>query len=1059
MNKTVFTKLGFVRTALAVGVGIPFFISSAFAQDQASAPPITDQAIAPVTATGNQANPAAEGAATTERIVVTGSYIPTAETESALPVTVYTAEVLTKQGANTPAEGLRELPSFVGGTAGQSENDANGGDGSAFINLRALGPGNTLTLINGRRAFAFSDINQIPLGGLARTEVLRDGASAIYGSDAVAGVVNFVMLDGPGEAPYQGAEVFALYGNTTDHDAHVRQVYVRAGVVGLDGKLSIAAAAEYYSRAALFSHDRDIARTADARASSDGPTALDPYGPLNLGGYFPQSSLFPGSVQAFNQPGSSLRILIDPTSVPVGPQSYRSNQGVLSSDRFNFNQFTSSIPAQEKYETYVTGRYKIFGDGLQIYGDMLYSKRKQDNQIAPAPFALFFGPRTDDNGQFTGFDFQTSPFNPFGQDLSNVRYRLIKELGNRVTFNDFDSYRYTAGLSGTFNIQDNSFISFLGYDTGFVYERGDQNIINLGDAVVAPLDQEIEAGNFNPFIGIQAPLSGFAPTFNADGTPTGNTAFYDNVAAAQRASYIGRSFFGTKDFLADIKVFGNLFPSLYQGGIGFNLGYEYRHNRTKFAPDPRQAASTGTVPQFFPAGVLGFNANAPFSYHQEVNSYFGELQVPLVVSSMNIPGVRSLDASVAYRYEEFDDKDQFTKLTSSFNNGGNVRVSVRYQPVEDITIRGSYGQAFSSPGLGALFSPVLQNFPLLFDPLSQQNLQPVNGVQQGGNTALKPEESDSYTAGLVLTPRFLRGFTLTADVYQVYTTNLILGAADFAQLALTQNGAFLLSNPGQFAAAPFSNLITRNTQAPFEVTSINSVTQNAGKRLVNGLDVEAVYQIPTQNFGTLTLSAGYNYFFTWKAEPVAGAGTHSFLGDYNAQTIPLAPGGIPYHKGFLRGEHEWKGFDLTLTLNYISSLNDDSFNVYEVGGVLVDNPTGTASDPQFNVYRTITDYITLDGQLSYTFPRPAPVEAAPEPGYSKDAKDGKGVVQQTATTTAAPSANLLQRLLWDTTLTVGVNNAFDRRPPSVLGAFNDNYDTSNYTIRNRYYYVSIKKKF
>ncbi len=109
--------------------------------------------------------------AVTERVVVTGSNIPTAETESALPVTIYTADVLQKQGANTPAEGLRQLPSFLGNTA--TENDSNGGDGQAFINLRALGAGNTLILINGRRAFGFKNINAIPIAALARSEVLK----------------------------------------------------------------------------------------------------------------------------------------------------------------------------------------------------------------------------------------------------------------------------------------------------------------------------------------------------------------------------------------------------------------------------------------------------------------------------------------------------------------------------------------------------------------------------------------------------------------------------------------------------------------------------------------------------------------------------------------------------------------------------------------------------------------------------------------------------------------------------------------------------------------------
>src|SRR5438477_5688142 len=201
MIRNVLHTLGSFRTALVAAGGVPFLVAAS-AYGQAATPAPAEQ--------------------TTERVIVTGSYIPTAETESALPVTVYTAEVLKKQGANTPVEGLRQLPSFVGNAA--TENDSNGGNGQASINLRALGAANTLVLINGRRAFEFADVNAIPIGALSRTEILKDGAGAIYGSDAVAGVVNFILLNGPGEKPYEGAELYALYGNTTETDAHVRQV-------------------------------------------------------------------------------------------------------------------------------------------------------------------------------------------------------------------------------------------------------------------------------------------------------------------------------------------------------------------------------------------------------------------------------------------------------------------------------------------------------------------------------------------------------------------------------------------------------------------------------------------------------------------------------------------------------------------------------------------------------------------------------------------------------------------------------------------------------------------
>lgn len=1044
MIRNVFYKLGSPRSALAVGVALPFLIAaSAFAQVGSTAPSPAAPASTPANATGAGAvqdsaiapgGAQAAGEASTERVVVTGSYIPTAETESALPVTVYTATVLQKQGANTPAEGLRQLPSFLGNTA--TENDANGGDGSAFINLRALGSGNTLTLINGRRAFVFSDINALPVGALSRSEILKDGASAIYGSDAVAGVVNFILINGPGEAPYEGAEIDLFYGNTTDTDSRVLQTYVKGGVA--TDKVSVAAAAEYYQRDALFSRDRRISAFADTSSG----------GPLGLGGFNGGSSNLPGRVDLVD--GTPL-FLADTSSVPASRAAYRPFN--TDTDRFNFNAFTPTIPAIEKYETYVTGRYKVFGEGLQIYGDMLYSKRKQFNAIAPSPFALFAGPAEEG-----GDSAELSPFNPFGADLSNVRYRLVNEANLRFSTFDYDYFRYTLGFNGNFTLAGNNFISFLGYDTGVVYERGDFLEVDTGDARRSLIAAETLAGNFNPFVGLGSPTSGNAPTY-VNGVPTGTTAPYDNIAAVQRSAFIGRTTGFTQDLVADVKVFGNLFPNLYQGGIGFNLGYEFRHDREKSIPDPVQVGGD----------QLGFNAAANNSFHREVNSYFGELQVPLVVSTMNIPFVRSLDAAVAYRYEEFDNKDQYGvldpdgtplgKRTSTFNNNGDVRISLRYQPIQDITLRASFGESFLSPAPVELFDPVQENFPLLFDPVIGGTLQPQNGVQQGGNTALRPETTEAYTAGIVITPRILPGFTATVDFYQLFTRNVILSAANFAQLALTQNGVFI-ANGGNPADAPFADLITRapgpNGPMTGEVTSIDSVSQNAGKRLVNGMDVNASYQLPWTTFGTITLSAAYNYFFTWKAEAVDGIGTHSFLGDFNTDTLPLAPGGLPYHKGFLRLEYEWKGFDFVATGNYISSLNDDSFNVAEVHGIPVEQLDDSATDPQFNVYRRVSDYTTLDMQLSYEFVKPeAPAAAAAD--FSKDGKGGKSMVSPSVA--GVEQGNIFQRMLWGTKIRVGVNNAFDRSPPSVLGAFNDNYDTSNYSIRNRYYYIGLNKKF
>ena len=1050
MIRNVFETLGYFRKALVVGLGFPFLMAvTAYAQDPAASPATPVEASAPVDAT---AAAATGSSATTERVIVTGSYIPTAETESALPVTTYTTEVIVKQGAQTPAEALRQLPSFVGNTV--TENDSNGGDGTAAVVLRGAGPKNTLTMINGRRAFlhvggvTFSNINAIPISAISRVEILKDGASSVYGSDAVAGVVNFILLNGPGERAYEGAEIDLLYGNTTDKDARVLHGFVRGGVVGMDGRFNIVATGEYYDRESLMSRDRTIAASANRQP---------------LGGNNQGSPTFPGRItyrtNAAVNASAQASVLIDPsTADPMGgmpsPDYRKFDAAGPGTDpaRFNFRATTPAIPAQEKYYYYIASRYKVFGEGLQLYGDMMYAKTKQDNGLAGAPFGINIATAN------------ASPYNPFigtsnddpavsatysDNQLRSVLYRVHRETGLRSSYFDYDYWRYTFGVNGDFNAKDNQFVSNWGYDAGYIFHRTDQLRIDRGDLQATPLFAEIAAGNFNPFVGTSGALSGTINTYT-DGMVTG-TQFYDNVAAAQRASYIGRSFFYERNWLIDAKVYAQLFPDLYQGGVGANVGFEVRNSRTSQIPDPVQVAGD----------QLGFNASPLTKYYQRVESFFGELRLPLIISTQNVPMVRSLELAFALRYEEFTSKDLDVdgappgNQTSIFNNDWTPRIAIRYQPVDWVLLRASWSESFTSPFPFQLFDPVAQNFPQISDPTTgAPPAQPAQGVWQGGNPDLKPETTESYSAGIVLTPPWVAGLTLTVDFYQIFTKNVILSGAEFAQILASLNvpdpdgyggGSGTIDGPGGPAVG-----ITRDDTGTLE--AIDSLTSNAGKRLINGMDVSVVYQIPTQALGQFTIALGYNYFFTWKAEPSAGAGLVSFLGDFNA-TIPLAPGAIPYHKGFIRGEWAWHGFTFVATGNYISSYWDDPTFVL-ISEPLPGSGPGDV-DPPYTVNRRVSSYETLDMQLSYEFKKPAIEPAAA--GYTKDAKDAKSAM--TTEVAGADNGTFAQRMIWGTTFRVGVNNAFDRTPPTTLGAFNDNYDTSLYSIRNRFYYLGLNKKF
>jgi iron complex outermembrane recepter protein len=1054
MIKNVLNKFGFARIALVAGAGCPLiFASNAFAQEPPPPPP---------------------GEAVAERVIVTGSNIPTAQEQASIPVTTYTAQWLQKSGSNTPVEGLRQLPTFVGNA--ETENDANGGNGAANINLRGLGPENTLVLMNGRRLAAgglrtvSADVNLIPISAIQKVDILKDGASSIYGSDAVAGVVNFMMWNdirdyGP---IYEGAEFEVRYGTTTDSDANTRQAWIRGGVTGMDGKVAIFASAEYYNRAELSSRDRVISRTGDL-SNGDTPSDNPPLGilPLNLGGVNNNSPTFAGRASTFS---TGQLVLNDLSTNAPTPASYRRFEpddpgpgefpAGADPSRFNFQAFTPSIPAMEKSMTYVTGRYKVFGDALQVYGDMLYTHERQKNAIAGAPFTLFSGPREEG-----GDSAELSPFNPFGADLDSVRYRLQQELGNRVSTFDKDYWRWVVAVKGDIDFADNAFISHFGYDAGIVYERYEEQEIDSGDAVRTKITDQIIAGNFNPFIGQNAPPVGVAPIYTIDpvtgaAIPAG-FAPYDNIKAAQESSYLGHSFFRNKTAVWDVVLNAHLFPNLWNGGVDVAGGYVHTYRQDEQIGDPVQAAGD----------QLGFGAVPNAKFQQVVNAWFGEIKIPFVTSTMNIPFVNYFEIDYALRYEEFTDHDltnpnpgfpdtvSFPHAFGRFDNGTDHRVTVGWRPIPDLLLRGTYGTSFRSPAPDDLFFPTFQDFPFLFDPGRSTTLQPPEGVWIRGNPGLKPEETTNWTAGVVYSPKFVPGLTITADWYQIYTTNQIVSGNDFAQVLLTQgvvdpdgfgNGSGTVEGPGGTGLG-----ITRDAFG--NLVAIDSTPGNAGVRFVQGVDVAANYELPTTNFGKFTFTLGYNHFFTWKASPGPGLPFNDFRGNYNNGTLPLAPGAIPFNKGFVRLEWEYKLgpgiLDFIAQGNYIGDYLDDP-------GFILGNEQINPPDEQtaWVLSRRVAEYTTLDLQASYEFVRP-PVEA-PVPGYSKEGKDFKSPLgKQPAPVAAVAESSFWQRMLWGTKITAGVVNAFDRMPPTVMGAFNDNYDTSLYSIRNRFWYVALSKKF
>lgn len=901
------------------------------------------------------------------------SIYPTATAEGPLPVAVYPRQTLEQFGAMTLGEGLRHDPSSLGNTA--TENISNGGEGTARLNLRALGAPNTVVLINGRRTFAFSDLNAVPLAALNRAEILRAGSSTVYGLDALGGTLNLILLSGPGTAPFNGVEINLLYGNTTDRDARVLQSTLRAGF-GSE-KFRIGVVVEYYQWDALYARDRELSASTDRLA----------LGGLNIG-----SRQFPGRITL----GGVDRVLIDPASLPSGASSYRAYGGALSGDPFNFQQFAPTIPAQERESIYATATFLPFGDRrMKLQADVLYSRTRQDNGLAAAPTSF---------GRSASL---TSPYDPFarglgsGPLLTGVGYRFTRELGNRTTVFETDSLRSSVSLSGDW-ANRGSIIQSVSYDAGVVWENVDRTQTSAGVVVPSRLTSSIATGQFNPFIGSAAPLSGMATTFNAASAPAG-TARYDNLAAAQAAAYTGRIATGERGLLADLRLGMSAFPDLPTNGIGLAGGLEYRRRRTQ-----QDDVSPGLRPD--EAAEVGSN---PERAEELVRSAWLEASIPILTPTMRIPGVHSLDLSLGVRWESTEVSqrlatDGLNVFTGEpvpqhrrYGSGPRPRFALTYAPANWLLFRGSYAENVRTPSAKELFASLSSDFPTLYDPSTGPRQVEVDST---GNASPAPEKSQTWAAGFALTPPSLQGLAWTLDYYQTFTRGVILSPADVAEfeLYLKQSSGSLLSAPGLGVISP--NLV-------------KAEPQNGGKRLVSGIESTLAYERRTESAGVLNFTLATHYLLAWKAEVFPGFGAVNYLGG-NSRGV----GSLPRWKGYFRSAWEYRNFSVSGTLNFVGDFHDDPH--------FLANPAGD---------RKVPAYATFDLQLAYEFKRPAPpVGSNPRP---------------------PPPATWAQKLAEGMKLRVGVVNLFDRSPPAVFGGTNDNYDPSLYTLRNRFFYTQIAKRF
>ena len=480
MIKNMVRTLGHSRLILAVIGGLYVLIATdTYAQEPS-----------PAAQPANQASATAEA----ERVIVTGSNIPTAEEVGPNPVLNITRDLINKSGEHNTEALLRDLPVANAGGVPLSNNATGFTPGATSVSLRGFTPEATLVLIDGRRlpqfplgtggTTSFFDLNAIPSAAIESIEILKDGASTTYGADAVAGVVNIKL-----RKDYRGAEATVEYGNTLDKDAGQFTADVIFGIG--DDKTQVTGVMNFYHQNSVFNRDRGFSATPFFLSSNASPLNLQVSSDVAAaaGG----RNLNPGGIEFTTAPDFTNGLA--PASSYIYNASARVRGGGGGLPGFNYNQFSGSFPESERYGSYMSAEHKWFGDQVIVYGDFLYQKVKVHNELAPVatgnfvtanqttiaipprtPIAPGAEPPNTPTHADTGVPADAfNPFNPFNQIISAGSRARFADFGNRVTLDDNENILTTLGVKG-----DKLFDGNWGYDAGFRYGEVTATEVNTG---------------------------------------------------------------------------------------------------------------------------------------------------------------------------------------------------------------------------------------------------------------------------------------------------------------------------------------------------------------------------------------------------------------------------------------------------------------------------------------------------------------------------------------------------------------------------------------------------
>jgi outer membrane receptor protein involved in Fe transport len=801
-------------------------------------------------------------------IIVTGSRIVRTDLNSTSPVTVVSPEEFRLTGAVNVEQVLNTLPQVLPGVTGFSNNP---GNGAVTLNLRNLGATRTLVLVNGRRWMFYDtnqivDLNTIPQFLLGGVEVVTGGASAVYGSDAVAGVVNFKLRD------IEGLEFGGSYSLTGRGDAARYQFNAAIGSAFDDGRGAVTMFANYTRREPVFQDAREFSE----RAAGDGCIVPGSTGRGDIGTPFPSgiavaTCISRGGELGFVPQGSATTPTGTFVAGPTGAQSiYIFNPTGGGSrlfqdpqDLYNFAPDNYLQLPQERYLIGAYGHYE-FTDGIEAYSELSFVRNEVATELAPTPAGVsapLFVSSPFFNDQTRAL-LNQNPADATRGSLyrtTQVNFRFL-DIGSRNSNFSREAFRVLGGVRG--GITDN-----INFDAYYAYSRTTNTNIQQGNIArsrfINALTVEFVPGSTTQLrcADAAARTAGCVP-LNVFGTGLADPAAlrYLAIQATNITTSDLRNAVGT--------ISGTLFNlGLGADDVGFALGAEYRSVSSRFIPDTFLASGD----------VLGFNAGLPTSGGYDVKEVFGELRVPVLEEQV----FHALELTGAFRYSDYSLDRVGGNWT--YNFGG------EFAPIEGIRFRGQYSRAVRAPNVQDLFGGASTGFPAATDPCSDRGpaaertqalrdfciasgvpaaavftrgVQPNAQIQAdfGGNPDVAEETSDTYTFGVVIQPAFVPRLNIQIDYFNIKvdgTINTRLGGLNSA-LSLCFNTVQNLSDP---TCALFVGKRNTGTGA----LGLNSgglnpslVQDNVGLLETTGIDMQVDYSVPLFN-GDLS----FTYLGTW----------------------------------------------------------------------------------------------------------------------------------------------------------------------------------------------------